>query len=273
MSKIGICLYSEYLYPFADAPEEPDYCDLLSFGYRAMPYVGLDYIEVGVQRMMQLSAEQLRRLRDEGVQVYAGNGFLPKELRVVEMKPELEKYVCESMRRMAMFGAKYVVFGSGGARNMDEGMSEREKQDALIRFLRICDKYAGEHGITVVIEPLAKRGSNVINSVYEGYLLAKEADLPNVRLLADEEHMYNETDREKALDDLETVAPILLHTHVRDVNNGLWPGNSDTDYIARFASRLKKIGYTGGVSFECGYTKLPDDLRTGIGYMRSLLDN
>jgi sugar phosphate isomerase/epimerase len=49
----------------------------------------------------------------------------------------------------------------------------------------ILGREASKYDITIVIEPLNKSETNIINSVAEGYKLAQQVNHPNVKLLAD----------------------------------------------------------------------------------------
>ena len=81
MYRIGSNVPDCFMYPFADTPIEPTFADYIINACRALPYVGLDYIEVGVGRLMEMSESDLERMKEASVRIDACNGFIPKHLR------------------------------------------------------------------------------------------------------------------------------------------------------------------------------------------------
>ena len=62
-------------------------------------------------------------------------------------------------------GVKYAVFGSGSARSLLPDVPE--SREALEGFVKDLGALARQHGLTVVIEPLRKRETNVFVTVPE----------------------------------------------------------------------------------------------------------
>ena len=118
----------------------------------------------------------------------------------------------------------------------------------LRRFLRMCSTHAARHGITIAIEPLNRNECNVINTVEEAYNLAREVNLPNVRILADVYHMYRNGED---LSILGRAGEMLAHVHVADPNTRMFPGDTDCPYLCDFFATLCEIGYDGCVTIEC----------------------
>lgn len=105
---------------------------------------------------------------------------------------------------------------------------------------------ASLHGITVVVEPLTKRETNIIHTVREGVDLAREVDSPHITALADTYHMEMEGEPVEVLVDL---ASQLSHVHVADTGR-LAPGTGTYDY-RRLRQCLEDGDYAGRVSIEC----------------------
>lgn len=62
-------------------------------------------------------------------------------------------------------------------------------------FLRMCNAYGEQYGVTIAIEPLNRRECNVLNTVAEGAEMVHALQLSKVRLLADAFHMCCEGGR------------------------------------------------------------------------------
>lgn len=154
-------------------------------------------------------------------------------------------------------GARHVVFGSGGARRMEEGDTPFSAFADLVVYLR--DTVAPifrEYGWTCSVEPLSE--CNYLRTTADGAALVKAVGCPEVRLLADIYHM------EICGEDLPAAfaaCPPLRHVHIAEKSGRYLPSPDDPDdYRAMFAA-LEAAGYDGCVSIEgrprddAGYTR------------------
>lgn len=81
-------------------------------------------------------------------------------------------------------------------KNIPDGFPVNEGRDQFISLCKKTFPVAGKYSVTIVLEPLSKAESNIINSVAEGAETVKEVNSRNFRLLADIFHMMREkTDR------------------------------------------------------------------------------
>ncbi|GIV79962.1 sugar phosphate isomerase/epimerase [Litorilinea aerophila] len=236
---------------------------------------GFDFIECTV---VSLEPEQdeaafapiLERYRAAALPVRAFNVFLPRDLKIVGPAvdwPRVERYVRTALQRVHTIGADRVVFGSGGARQVPDGFSRDEAVQQIVRFLRLAGEVAAPLGITIAIEPLNRRESNIINSVAEGVAFARQADHPAVRVLADFYHMEEE---DEPLETLVENGPWLAHVHVAD-SGRLAPGTGEYPY-ADFVARLKEAGYGSGpsqrISVECRWRDFAAEAPAAAAFLR-----
>jgi len=198
------------------------------------------------------------------------NVFMPGELKVtgpqVDMA-KLQEYVAESMRRVQAVGGKLIVFGSGGARNIPDGFSRDGAWQQLIDFLRMVADEADKTGVSIAIEPLNRKESNVINSVAEGVALAQAVDRMCIRVLADLYHM--EEDGEPT-DTVVANAAWLTHIHVAD-SGRLAPGTGSYPYAA-FFGYLKSTGYNGRIAVECRWQDFEAEAGPAVAYLHKMWD-
>ncbi|WP_163582115.1 TIM barrel protein [Gracilibacillus saliphilus] len=68
-------------------------------------------------------------------------------------------------------------------------------------------------GITIVIEPLNKKESNIITSVPETVALVEKVNRPSIQVLADLYHMMEENE---SLENIKTARSYLQYVHVAD---------------------------------------------------------
>ncbi|MBV7328017.1 sugar phosphate isomerase/epimerase [Chloroflexi bacterium TSY] len=225
---------------------------------------GFDYIECTVVSMLGEEDEAtfapvLAQHRSSAIPTSAFNVFLPRTIPVVGPEVDqdrVKRYVDVSLRRARSAGAKTVVFGSGGSRSIPEGFSRADATEQIVDFLKMVGPVAAKNEITIAIEPLNKRESNIINSVTEGVEFAEKADHPAIRVLADFYHMDEDNE---PLDNILKCKDWLAHIHVADTDRGA-PGTGSYPY-AEFVSLLQQAGYDGMVSIECRW----DDFATQLG--------
>ncbi len=151
------------------------------------------------------------------------------------------------MRRAKALGGEIVVLGSGGARKVPEGF---DKKRALEQFSELCRELgprAAEAGVTIAIEPLNSKEDNLINSVAQGAQIVDAVAHPNIQLLADFYHMFE--DREPTQNAAD-AGKRLKHTHLADLGR-LAPGfaEGEADFVGFFAA-LRAAGYDKRCSFE-----------------------
>ncbi|MDH7601473.1 MAG: sugar phosphate isomerase/epimerase family protein, partial [Armatimonadota bacterium] len=177
---------------------------------------GYDYIELPVSVVKAESPDSefepiLEQVRSLEIVPEAWNCLLPGDMKVTG--PEVDKYRVERYLRTAFerieeLGGEIVVFGSGGARTVPDGFPREEARQQLIEFVSLAGQIAGTHGITIAIEPLNSKESNIINSVAEAVELAKAADHPFVRVLAD---LYHIDEEKEPLEHILEAGEYIVH--------------------------------------------------------------
>lgn len=135
-------------------------------------------------------AETLRR---SGLTVDAMNSLLPGDAVLygtdADVAPTLE-LVRRGMERAAAVGCPIVVFGSGRARNIPDGMDwgEAKKQLAYMAT-RFCE-IARPYGIRIAIEPLRAVETNAIPTIAAAAeIIALCPDCPDLGINPDIYHM------------------------------------------------------------------------------------
>lgn len=234
--------------------------------------LGYDYIELSLRDLAALPATAfarlVTRLQLAGVPCEACNNFFPAEIRLTGPTADLPAalgYAQAAFARAEQLGVKIVVFGSSGARNVPAGFPMDAAWTQLRALLAELGPVADAHGITIVIEHLNRGESNILNSVAEGWRMAKEVAHPRVRVLADAYHVRQENE-DPAI--LARVAPIA-HVHVAQQAERLFPSGDDAG-LANFFRELRATGYAQRVSIEA-YTKdFSTDAARGLRVCREL---
>src|SRR5690606_26144840 len=84
----------------------------------------------------------------------AANCFLPGGLKVTGPDVDharLAAYADTAFHRAASLGIRFIVFGSGGARQIPDGWPHAEGFEQFIRALEICAPLAQKHGVVLVV--------------------------------------------------------------------------------------------------------------------------
>lgn len=221
---------------------------------------GFDFIEENVRRF--LMPEQ----PDDSAWGWAGaaaactlpiasaNVLLPGELKIVGPSVEwhrLEQYIATVARRAAKAGIRTVVFGAGASRSVPDGFDRDLALRQLSAFLRHGGDVLGAAGITLVVEHLNRRETNLLNRLSETARLVGELAHPAVGLLLDTYHFWLE---QGTADELREAVPLVRHVHVADRDGRTAPGLvtaplDGRDYVGVFRV-LRQGGYDGRVSVE-----------------------
>jgi len=159
-----------------------------------------------------------------------------------------------------------IVLGSPKSRNVPEGYPMDKAWSQLVELLRYIDPLVRTKGITVVIEPLCKLESNIINTAAEGLRLVKAAGPENIKLLIDYYHLVMERENPEIILD---AGSYIKHIHFANPAGRVYPAEKVDGYI-RFMDLLKRIGYAGRISIEA-YTKdFSHDARRSVEILRQL---
>lgn len=232
---------------------------------------GVDYLEAPLVSLLPEQDDEhfapvLAAYRAAPLPVRAFNIFLPGDLKVVGPAVDqvrVEHYVATALARARQVGAEVLVFGSGVARRVPDGFSRKQASDQLVRFLQLVADAATANGLTIAIEPLNRKESNIINSVAEGVELAKRVGRVPIRVLADFYHMDEERE---PLTHLSQFKEWLAHIHVADTGR-LAPGTGSYPY-EEFAGELRRAGYTGMISIECRWQDFVAEAGPAVQFLR-----
>jgi D-psicose/D-tagatose/L-ribulose 3-epimerase len=215
---------------------------------------GFDYAELGVSNIAKMSEEELAQAlakhKAVGLPTPVANGFLPGDLKLTGPAPDRDRqmaYVRKAFDRMARFGVKLIIFGSGNARNVPDGFSREEAWAQLVDFGKRIAPEAQARGLVVSIEPLRKKESNIINTAAEGLELVEAVGHPHFQLMVDFYHLASDGEDP---DILLKAKDHIRHFHFANPNGRLFPLDASEYDYRRFFDNIRKIGFRGGLSVE-----------------------
>ncbi|MDR1636224.1 MAG: sugar phosphate isomerase/epimerase [Treponema sp.] len=217
---------------------------------------GFDYVELPLAQIMDLGQDEFNRLCDKllslGVKCRGNNNFFPPGLRLTGPQADeagIGEYIEGALSRSRSLGVTKVVFGSGPARNIPPGFPPDEGKEQIIRLLRRGAQIAAKYGISIVIEPLNREESNIINSFEEGCRIAAGVSRENVKVLVDYYHLVKENEPLEHI--CQWGKDFLFHTHFAgDGSARKYPAAEGKEAYTRFMKALKDTGYDDTLSLE-----------------------
>ncbi|MBQ6946982.1 MAG: sugar phosphate isomerase/epimerase [Clostridia bacterium] len=234
MMRFGVCTKPEQLQAVIDA--------------------GYDYIELSLMWLAAMEEEaylQFRKMLEASpVKAETTNCFFPREILLVGPEADhkrVENYTKQALARAADLGIRICVMGSGAARNIPEGFDPKEAEEQLIQVLRQTGDIAQTYGITIALEPLREKETNLINTVAQGLALCRKVNHPAVKCLAD---FYHVLCSEESMDAIENAGEMLVHTHLACYDRAIPSNEADVALCETWAAALKKCGYEGRISLE-----------------------
>lgn len=239
---------------------------------------GLAYVEAGVASflMPEKSEEEFAANRAFAAScvppIRTANGFYPKDVIFVGPDADIDRavrYAETAIRRAHEIGIEVLVLGSGRSRGIPEGFEKEKAVEQFVAVLKGMAPCAEKHGVKIVIEPLQKKECNFVNTVREGAAIARMVGSPNVGVLADFFHMRREQEDAGALTE---SADKLWHCHIAEVEERTAPGVKGDDFTDYFKA-LKEIGYTGRISFECGWKDIDIQLPKAMEVMKTQIQS
>ncbi|MCE5340893.1 MAG: sugar phosphate isomerase/epimerase [Planctomycetaceae bacterium] len=221
-------------------------------GLKNASQLGYDGVELAIRNPADVDYDQLvyllQEYRLELVALGTGQAYLQEGL---SFSHPAESVRCQAVARVkqhidlaSRFGAKVIIGLLRG--NVEADMDKSQCLGWMKECFVQCLTYAAKNDTTVVIEPLNRYETNLINTAGEAVELIKELSFPNFQLLLDSFHMNIE---EVSIEEtIRNYAAYIGHVHVADSNR--WaPGFGHLDF-SKIIAALEKAGFVGYLSAE-----------------------
>jgi sugar phosphate isomerase/epimerase len=154
----------------------------------------------------------------------------------------------------AELGAAVILGGVRGQLDAASASERARRRAAALEAIRACVEAAAGLGVEVVLEPLNRYETDLVNTVEEGLVLLDEVGSPALRLLFDSFHMNIEERQLPAA--IRRAGDRLGYVHLADSNRQA-PGQGHIDFAGVFEA-LEDVAYAGPLVAEI--LPLPDDL-------------
>jgi 5-keto-L-gluconate epimerase len=213
---------------------------------------GYDGVELAVRDPALVDAEELARLAASyGLSVPAigtGQAWGEEGLSFTDPRPEIRAAAIARIRShvplAARLGAVIIIGLLRGI--VRPGVTAEQAHDWLVAALQQCSSAAAERGVRLVLEPINRYETTLVNNMAQGLELIEEVGAENFGLLPDTFHMNIEEPRIEA--SIAQAGSRIFHFHVAD-SNRWYPGGGHLDFAAILAA-LALTGYGGFISGE-----------------------
>ena len=233
--------------------------------------LGYDGVELAVRDPKQLDVEELLALLEKHritvPAIATGQVYVEEGLAFVNPDPDIRKKAIERIKshvRLAKTLDALLIIGLiRGIRTKE--MTVEQSDEWLCEALRELARE--DPAVKLVIEPINRYETNIINTVGSGLKMLEKVDMRNVGLLLDTFHMnIEEPSMERSIRE---AGEHIFHFHVAD-SNRWYPGAGHIDF-AKLINTLRELDYKGFVSAEMMPYPDPDTsaIKT-IEYMRKL---
>lgn len=216
--------------------------------------MGFDVLEIALDDSSIIDADLLKKMLDDyDLKATVCGAFGPSR-DISHEDPAIRKigrdYILDGIRFAEKIGSSIFsgpVYSSVGKTRMISEDQKRRERAWCVENLRDIAKIAGDHGITIGVEPLNRFESDMINLVEQAVDLINEVGSPVYKIHIDTFHGNIE---EKSIPaTIRNLGKGMLgHFHACENDRGI-PGTGHQDW-AGISAALKEIEYDGAVVIE-----------------------
>ena len=235
---------------------------------KMMKEIGYVYIESGIKNFYknpQSRESVLNALGKNNIRLEVGQHPFPGEYDPSGKQSEsalaaIRDYFYELIDFTSNFNMSTLVMGAGGARTLP---SPDKYENVMDQMADIC-KYAispvlDEYGIILALEGLRRDETNMLNRTDESVQVAKLANKPNIKVMADLYHVIGENEK---LEDFANYKGYIRHAHIGKPNPRVMPSENDGYDYKPFFEALRSANFNGRMSVEAGSSC--DDYKTSL---------
>jgi len=242
--------------------------------------LGYDCIELDLSEIVSMSEREVSSLRRRveasrlGFEVFSG--LIPLTVRF--HAPDFDEtywleHIRTAARRAAALGCVMIPFGAGKCRSIPEDCpSIQTAKDHVTHLVRTISDIVGEHGITLVVEPLGPANSNYVNTIPEAEAFLRTVNRSNCLTMCDLRHMHKQ---DEPLCHIPQYATKIRHAHI-DYPQGtarLFPQEGDGYDYAPYFQALRDAGYNAILTIEAtAYTDFEREAGSALAYLQKLND-
>jgi len=234
----------------------------ISDGMAKMAKLGYDGVELAVRDPVMVDPKEITSLANRlnlGIPALGtGQAYGEEGLSFTDPDESLRRRAVERILAQTELAEKLnamVIIGLIRG-TIAEGVSKDQAMAWLDEALTECARAAADRGVALVLEPLNRYETVLLNTISESAELIERIGQDNVGLLIDTFHMNIEEPSMEG--SIRAAARMIMHVHVADSNR--WaPGAGHIDFRS-IVKTLKDVGYDGYISVEAMPKPSADEL-------------
>jgi len=225
----------------------------LNEGLETAQSLGYEYIDLSMLDSSSIDQDDLAKLIDKAqLKTYAistGQSYINDGYSFYASDGENRRKVVERIKGhidlAVKLGSRVIIGGIRG--KIEENNSRFEKiREAGDHSLLKCAEYARSRDVTLLIEPINRYETNVVNTLAEGIELIEKLGGANLKLLPDTFHMNIE--EVSISESIRKADNYIDYIHFAD-SNRLAPGWGHIDF-KQVLDTLVSINYQGAIGIE-----------------------
>ncbi|MHC4752364.1 MAG: sugar phosphate isomerase/epimerase family protein, partial [Planctomycetota bacterium] len=231
-------------------------CQIVSnAGYQGIEIATFTLVREGVREISPTRRkEMVSVMKDAGIECVGLHWLLappPKGLHFTTpdaaVREKTIAYFDELIDFCGDLGGPYMIFGSPKQRNT-RGIAVEEAKKYFAEGLAAVADHAQQRGVIILVEPLGKTVTNVVNTLAEASELVEGINHPAVQMMFDFNNTVDETEPFDVL--LRKYYKRIHHVHVQEMGGKhLGTGTAVNDYVKAFQT-LKDLKYNKWISLE-----------------------
>lgn len=248
--------------------------DRLETGIAKAAALGYEGIELALADAAEVSPARLRvALESHALELPAistGRVFAERGIYFTHPEASARQQAVETVSELVGLAAQFgAMVNIGRVRGyVQQGESRQLAKARFMEGMRQCAHAAARQGVTLLLEPVNRYETNLINSVPEALDMLDRLGEPNIKVMPDVFHMNIED--VSIVESLRLAGERLGYVHLAD-SNRLAPGRGHLDF-AEIIRVLQEIGYDGHVTAEILPHPDPDTAAAeAIAYLRRFI--
>jgi sugar phosphate isomerase/epimerase len=234
----------------------PEQCQIVAdVGYKGIEIAAFTLVKEGVQEIDAAGRKEMASIMaNAGIECVGLHWLLtppPKGLHFTTpdagVRQKTVAYFDELIDFCGDLGGPYMIFGSPKQRST-RGISIAKAKEYFAESLAKVADHAQKRGVKILIEPLGKGATDVVNTLAEALEVAEKVNHPAIQIMFDFHNTPDETEPFDAL--LQKYYKHIHHVHVQEKDGKhLGTGSAVNDYVKAFQT-LKDLGYDKWISLE-----------------------